>query len=484
MNRAVRLIAFYTFCLLLLTGCMGAGEDSESNSLAGGGIGGTGKGTVTGYGSIIVNDSRYYAVDSETRITMDGEPVSEEHLRALGTGLVVRVSTSYESTIDRPAGTAREVIAEHLVIGPVTSRTPLRVLGQDVVVTGDTVNAGGRSVADLLLGDVVRVSGYADSANTILASRVEFMAEGWRNWLLTGPVKALVPGDTLIIGFQRVAIANVPVENCAEGLALGSVVKVLADADPEFKEEDMLESAFQMTCVSPGLGIHEDGSKSFEAVSIEGLAENISLPEFTLDGVRVITAGNAMYEGGKAEDIVPGVKVEAEGILDTATGILTATRLRFRDIRVRIEAPRDGDLNDPTFMGLLGLNVRITPLTRIEGNLSSGGSDDEIQLEMHGFVDENGEVYASRVKAVGTAEPKGVRLRGPVSDFLEGQVMKMLGLEVKTHQTREFTDADGETLTLQDFKSAIAPGIQVDVQEGVYDLTGEISKAESIQIEQ
>ena len=63
--------------------------------------------------------------------------------------------------------------------------------------------------------------------------------------------------------------------------------------------------------------------------------------EFQMGQQRIIHSAGTVFEGGDITDIAAGVKLEAQGDYNTGTGILTADKIRFRETRVRIEAPLD-----------------------------------------------------------------------------------------------------------------------------------------------
>ena len=118
---------------------------------------------------------------------------------------------------------------------------------------------------------------------------------------------------------------------------------------------------------------------------------------------------------------MPGAKLEAEGELDTSTGILSADKIKFRETRVRIEAPVNvpgGGLGSSfTIMDIIPVNT--TSLTEDDDGLVDGsGPAGNIQVEVRGFVDSSGTVFANEVRERGTADLTDVRLRGPATDSL------------------------------------------------------------------
>jgi hypothetical protein len=156
-------------------GVGGTGVNSD------GGIGGTGLradtdlsviGVVTGFGSICVNGVEVH-YDASTPVTHDGAPSSA---RALAVGHVVALHAFGNSAEAR----ARSIDVRSAAVGRVTaierSSNSLNVLGQTVrVEPWTTVGPGlaGPTLADVGLGEPLRVSGLRRADGTIVATRIE-----------------------------------------------------------------------------------------------------------------------------------------------------------------------------------------------------------------------------------------------------------------------------------------------------------------------
>lgn len=157
----------------LLTGTLGG---------CGGGVGseGTGSfaaGTITGYGSIIVNRV-HFDESAATLLDDEGQAVARS---ALALGMVVQVNAGPISTAANGSSVAvaSSVRTQRALVGPVdavdVAGGRLRVLGQTVLVSGDTVfderlNGG---LAALLPGQWLEVYGfYNPGATGFAASRV------------------------------------------------------------------------------------------------------------------------------------------------------------------------------------------------------------------------------------------------------------------------------------------------------------------------
>jgi hypothetical protein len=163
---------------LLASGCGGSGGTGD---LAGVGSGGTGAvfafGSISGFGSIIVNGVRYD--DSAARITDD---LGRERSRAeLGIGMTVEIRGTTDAATGAFAADAVRIVSE--LNGPIQALAPdaalpgtgtLRVLGISVKVLASTLWQNTLGLADLLPGQYVEIWGIADqAAGTLTATRIE-----------------------------------------------------------------------------------------------------------------------------------------------------------------------------------------------------------------------------------------------------------------------------------------------------------------------
>lgn len=135
-----------------LAACGGGGGGSNT----GVGTGGTGSfavGSISGFGSIIVNGVRYND-NGASVVDDDGNALSSNDL---GFGMVVEIRGSVDN--DGVNGTAESVASFAELKGPVTAKNAiegtLTVFGQTVTVTATTVFEGVGGVADIAVGNVV-----------------------------------------------------------------------------------------------------------------------------------------------------------------------------------------------------------------------------------------------------------------------------------------------------------------------------------------
>lgn len=437
-----------------LVSCGGAG----SGLFAGGGISGTGLGTITAFGSVEINDIRDFTTDANTQFFLDDDPVADQAtLEALlcggvpcvatNPGMVARVDIGSDVSADFTSGTAITVNAFNLVKGPVTGINPLQALEQTLLVTGDTVlvNVPGNDHANLQLSDVVEVSGFDNGNNAIQVTRLEFKGAnntGTLVWKLAGKVTATAAGE-FNIGTQRVVLNGVVARDCAGPVpAVGELVEVKAAEDPGFAAGgDTLDTATDVECQVPGLGVPPGTAGTVLEAEVEGLvnAPACAGGDFEVGGQCVALLPTTLFEDGDVGDIVIGTKLEAEGDLNTTNGVLTADKIRFRENRVRIEGP----VNVPAggvggSFTILGNAIAVNTTSLTEDNddlINNPANSGNRQIEVRGYVDSNGNVFATELRDRGPGDAGDVRLRGPTTDTCDGNVdteLTILGVTVDT----------------------------------------------------
>ncbi len=300
------------------TSVAGIGSGGTGISGEGVGSGGTGAvadsggiGSVDGFGSIIVNGTRFDT--SGARLLLD-DTVS------LRLGMTVRVAGTLSA--DLATGTATLVLSAADLRGRVAdldvAAGSLTVLSIPVTTDPSTVYAGGLgSLADLRAGDAVQVHGLPGVGAQLRATRIERLAAG-ATPVLSGTVHSLdAARRTFSIGGLRVSYAGATLRGIsASGLAEGQLVRVRARAPGDPLAADSVE---------PWYPIPSDDGGRF---SLGGVVTRATgLADLQVDGLPVDASG-AKVSGGSAADLVPGVRVEAAGTL--RAGVLVATRLKLR----------------------------------------------------------------------------------------------------------------------------------------------------------
>lgn len=394
------------------------------DQVAEGGIGGSGSGTASGYGSIWVGGNRHFPIAPDAVVNLDGEPVAPSSVDAIGQGIPLGITLEYlladDANADLTSGTAIALDAWHQVIGPVTSVAPLTVLGQPVLVTADTLlsNVPGDDVALLQVGDLVAVGGLETGYGSIRATRLEKRAVAPLNWQLLGRISDL-DASQFRIRDQWIDRNGITTEQCSAPLANDIKVVVQATEPVAFTGGDVLDTAWRVICQPEGLSLFASRSSVPAQVpaAFDGVITGIQLLplEISLNGQSVSVA--ALVDAGLATlgSLALGARVEVEGTLDTATGVITATKLTARDPLVTIEAPIDALVAN--LLSVLGLDALVVPGVTDFSSLSAGE-----QASLRGFLDSAGQLYLNAGVSLGGADPANVSLAGPVTavDTLAG----------------------------------------------------------------
>jgi len=400
------------------------------------------KGTLTGFGSVIVNGVTFNT--SATTFTIDGAAGTQADL-AVGDVVVVRGTVNEDGT----SPTANSITFDDAVEGPISAidevNQTLTVLGQLVHVDAETSFddiISPASLEGLNITDVVEVSGFFLADGSISATRIELkLVAGELE--LTGHVET-VAGTTFeingfVVDFSAAMLEDFPSgspENGqlveAKGNALGGSGELLATR-VEFKGGDL----------------GDDGDRA----ELEGFITHFgSTTDFDVEGVPVTTNGQTTYENGSATDLAANRKVEVEGDINAA-GVLVATKIEIKASGfVRIDSLVEDVQADR--LTVLGIVIRVNAATRYEDQSVEDREPFNLShivvgnyVEIRGYEDANG-IVATRLEREDF--DGDVALRGFV-DSVSDPEFTILGVTVSTVFATMFNDLDGTPLTPADF---------------------------------
>jgi hypothetical protein len=300
---------------------------------AGGGIDGTGimsAGVISAFGSIVVNGTEFDT--SKAAIIINGEEIGvgdDAVLENLDIGKVVTVKgrISKEGSLI----TADRVVYSNNVKGPVesvsgidpiTNEKEIVVLGQIVVVNFITrFKPDTFDFDSIAANDVVEVSGYLDDTGAIRATFIEKKIGSILEYEVTGFV------ENLDVDFKTFMINGLAVDYSSIANRLPQGIP----ADDLFVEVNGQLAAGEMLATKIELGDELDGEDGNE-FEIMGYVTEITSDTDIIElkvGNQVVHVDPeiVVFVDGTPGDIVPGVKLEAEGSLDG--GILSAWEVEF-----------------------------------------------------------------------------------------------------------------------------------------------------------
>ena len=395
--------------------------------------------TVQGQGGtgFTVNNVRNFTVDQNTIIKEDGVIIPGIDGQG-GTGFKVRYRVTDVSP-DVTSGILEELDFINTHIGPVTSLDPFKIFNVDALITGNTFFENELTFDAIEMGDELKLSGFVDSNSSLLVGRVEAEIDPV-DWKLSGYV-ANLSSTQFNIQNQVVIIGKVIAENCAAGFVDGVFVEIKATPDPLFMAGSPLTTVTDIECNPEGI---------------------ITLPG---DVIPVALEGMVDFEdiNGELDDIVVGAKVEVEGLLNTTTSIIDASSVKFSEVRFKFEEPvLPTDVIVGESIQLFGRTILTTPQLRDEDGIMGSGLGEELQVEVRGYADREGNLYATRVRERGNPDASDVSAEGQVN-AINDPFFEVNGVTVDTTNSL-FLGIDGLPINSVEFFASITIGTELGVE--------------------
>lgn len=444
---------------MVMAACNGGGD------LAG--IGGSGfisTGTITGFGSVYVNGVRFET--DQARFEVEGVDGTQDDLRV---GMVVQVQGSLNA--DGSTGTASFIRYADDLQGPVsaieTTADPdikrLTVLGQTVVISASDTAYDDVRFDDIVVGQVLEISGYYDQNDELQASYVELKDDD-DDVEIRGVIENLNGLEFTVRGIA-VDASSASIEDFANGLQNGIYVEV----EGEFIGNVLIASEVEA---------EDDLYDDDDEVEIEGyITQFTAMNDFAVNGVPVDASGVST-----SLQLRLGERVEVEGYM--RNGVLIAEEIELRggntEISARLEAV---DLNSQQFTlkpvsDQPAITVQISDLTRMEDDLDD---DDRLLLTdlqpgnfitVRGFEMDSNIVAVTRVKREDDDDDE-VEVQGVVDAYTPTSVT-VLGVEFMVDGSTEYEGDDGIILDgPADFDDAfVIEQTVVSIEDDIISSTG------------
>ena len=283
------------------------------------------QGTITGFGSVIVDGVRYDDSSAKVAFNVDPGNTSPATLGDLKMGHRVDAKL-----VD---GKLTDLVVSFAMMGPVDSvklaQGSFVVFGQaiNLVLTGSSPTAleGFATLADLAAGDLVKVAGVVNADKTITATRVERRApDALAKIRVTGIVGDLNPSaKTFTFGVDKkllVNFANATVLPAGATIANGNTLAVYA-------EVPATTGSATPTLTAKTVEVLERKLPDGVEVSVGGPVSDFqSLSHFKIGEVLVDASTATLIDGTTAADLVNGAKVYAKGKVKNQ--VLVATTLK------------------------------------------------------------------------------------------------------------------------------------------------------------
>ena len=451
----------------LLFGCGGGGGSSSpapapqpSNPPTTGTTTDVVRGQITGFGSVFVDGTRF-ATDN-ARFIKDDDDAEQDDFRI---GMVVEI----EGDLDD--GRADVVRFEEDVKGPVDAVgvDNLTVLGQTVAIRPDTHFDDNLTLADILVGDILEVSGLRDADDVIEASFIE-REDGVDTYKVIGTARNVdVTSRTFSIGGLSIDYSVARLDDL-DTITDGMLLEV-KDANTAYSPGDFTLIA---TKIEPVDQLNDEADRQ---VRLQGLITVIvNGNQFQINGVIVRHGAGTTFRFGAVDLLAPGTKIEVEGVV-AADGSIDATRIKFARNSARIEAQIDAVDLDTEQLVVFGIDVALLPGAELEDDCCDDADLTVADLRPGDFVEIRGTsagdvVFASELERDDLDE---TRIRGPATEVdAEARALHVLGVPIVTSANTRYEAIDDTVLDAAAFFALLADGqtlVQAQWDEPVTDAT-------------
>lgn len=308
--QTISLIVAFFSSLGFISSC----GDSSLDISAGGGIGGTGyvsSGTITAFGSVVVNGVTFATTEAKVFISGKEKGTGQQAiLNYLDLGQVVLV----EGTADESTGIANHVRYTPHVVGPVTAIDPIgmrlrrfTVLGQTIIANSNTIVKPGALEA-IEENNLIEVSGLVDDEGMIKATYIRKLASSFdpaTEVEVKGSVQNLdLINKTFQIKELTIFYNQANLINLTEEAPLdGQWVHVRGRME---RNNCVVASEIQP---APESRITNAEWANLEAFITDFISED----DFGVGLVRVKIHENARFEGGAKQNLRKGLKIRVKG---------------------------------------------------------------------------------------------------------------------------------------------------------------------------
>ncbi len=414
-------------------------------------------------GAITARSARQIEVNGVTLSTPATVKIekAERPESELRNGMVVRVKARASGR----TGEALEVEFEDVATGKVEAKLDdhtFSVGGQTVRIDDstefeDNLNRLGSVGVD----DRVRVSGVPDDKGGLRATRIDKLAGTSEDF----EVKGVVSGRSATGFTLKTSIDAGPADTYTVTLAAGATIPagVVDGGFVEVRSLKPVQAGNVIEAASISIEDRLPGQAQAEA-EVEGIVTSGFSASFVVAGLTVTTTDATLWRGGVAADLLPGVKVEAEGTIQ-ADGSLAARKVSFR-YSSKLQGQAQGLTVAGDGTGTLtvnGITVKVDALTDQRDALSALAAGELVELR--GFLGRDGaSLVATRLERSNDDRPI---IQGVVTakDAAAG-TLTILGKTIATgsvelggfHDLDPSSGVDGPSITKDAFFAAITVG--------------------------
>ncbi|MDH4341873.1 MAG: DUF5666 domain-containing protein [Nitrospira sp.] len=451
-----------------LTGLLGAcGSDgAPSVSASGSGSGSaSASGTVTDFGSVLVNGKKFETENVEVRRDGVTERCTINPVTTCGfkKGMVVTVNGSFNGSQHTASSVQQKDAVEGLVQSVAVDGLSLVVMGQTVFIDNTTLiddNIPGRNILNLVAGtDNVEVNGHIRPNGIIQATFIEKKLVG-----VTPEVRGFVNNHasgsatfrigTLTVNYSGADISDMPVPNGNNWD--GRFVEVKGS---NFVSATTTLIATKVEPENQGLG------NAIDEFEVEGFVTQAGTPndsviDFSIGTTPVRAMASTEFRGGTVDEIVVGAKLSAEGRFDGST--LIAKHVKFHE-SVRLEGDATVTGRTLSLTGLAGVTITVNSQTELKdgGNTITLNDLQGNHVRVRGRVIGPNTVVATRIQV--RSSDDDVDLQGPVQS-ITGNVITILGVSVDTSVINQFESVSGTSMSRAGFLAEVKVNSLVKVK--------------------
>jgi Domain of unknown function (DUF5666) len=295
-----------TLIALLLMAC-----SPRLSRQADGGMTGTGSpmvtiGTVTRFGSVIVNGFEWNS--DRAKVIVNGKPASVA--AGLRLGMIVRVEGN-RAVDGSNTGIANTIQHESDLVGPI-DRASLQTVGQEakfsvagqpIFADKGTVFEGFNQLAALGEGDQLEVSGYRDRFYALHATWIRKSTDDTNILKVKGVASAVTDKSFKVEGMTVRYPKELAIR--ASGIREGTFVAL---SGKTVAGDGMTMFASSLTPISVAVSLPED-----TPVIMEGLIKSVSAAGFTMHNRPIVIGSGTTFEQGNASDLREDTKVHVIG---------------------------------------------------------------------------------------------------------------------------------------------------------------------------
>ncbi len=326
-----------------LSACGGGVSVASNDGITGTGI--TTAGRVTGFGSIWVNGIEFNV--NKATFSRDGVTSSGQSDFSIGEYVVIKGLVDQTTQ----SGIAEDVSFTDLLDGTVTTastdNSTIEILGQLVTTDTKTILIDERgdskntlpNLTDLVLGNIVEVSGIRDSTGLIKATSIKLKKDIGSNNELKGTVINIdTSAKTFTIGSILVDYGTAKLEGFHTNPVNGQFVEV--NSSTEYDGGILIAKKIELKDEHL---VTEQGTE----LKLEGIVTRfISTLDFDINGIPVMTNSKTEYKDGVSTDIKLNVQLEVNGVVNNK-GILIAKKIELKkeDVKDNGKESDGGDVS-------------------------------------------------------------------------------------------------------------------------------------------